>query len=101
MVVISIAAFVLLHVVQNLWRPILISRIDQATDHANSAVTLSVESQARRMATIVLAPLFGFAIDATSHGDAGQVGVYWPIAVVGAALAILMRISGRKLATAG
>tara|TARA_R110002072_G_scaffold299403_6_gene474984 strand:+ start:31176 stop:32447 length:1272 start_codon:yes stop_codon:yes gene_type:complete len=100
-VVISIAAFVLLHVVQNLWRPILISRIDLATDHANSAVTLSVESQARRMATIVLAPLFGFAIDATSHGDAGQVGVYWPIAVVGAALAILMRITGRKLATAG
>ena len=100
-VVMSIAAFVLLHVVQNLWRPILISRIDLATDHANSAVTLSVESQARRMATIVLAPLFGFAIDATSHGDAGQVGVYWPIAVVGAALAILMRITGRKLATAG
>lgn len=95
---ISIATFVLLHVVQNLWRPILISRIDSATDHANSAVTLSVESQARRMATIVLAPLFGFAIDATSHGDASQAGIYWPIAVVGAAIAILMQRTGRKVA---
>jgi MFS family permease len=96
---VSIAAFVLLHVVQNLWRPILISRIDQATDNANSAVTLSVESQARRMATIVLAPLFGFAIDTTSRGDAGQAGIYWPIAVVGCALAILMRLTGRRVAT--
>jgi MFS family permease len=95
-IAISIAAFVLLHVAQNLWRPILISRFDQATDNANSAVTLSVESQARRMATIVLAPLFGFAIDATCHGDAGQAGIYWPIAVVGATLAILMRLTGSR-----
>jgi MFS family permease len=98
-ITISITAFVLLHVAQNLWRPILISRIDSATGHANSAVTLSVESQARRMATIVLAPLFGFAIDATSRGDASQAGIYWPIAVVGAMMAIVMRLTGRKVAT--
>ena len=98
-VAVSIAAFVLLHVVQNLWRPILISRIDLATDNANSAVTLSVESQARRMATIVLAPLFGFAIDATSRGDANQAGIYWPIAIVGATIAILMRLTASKAAT--
>lgn len=92
---ISIGAFVMLHVVQNLWRPILISRIDVATDNNNSAVTLSVESQARRLMTIVLAPLFGFAIDTTSQADAASSGIYWPIAVVGATAALLMLASSR------
>lgn len=86
---VTITAFVLLHVVQNVWRPILLSRLDTATD-GSSAVTLSVESQARRTATMLLAPLFGIAIDTTQANADGQVGNYWPIAVVGAVLAMLM-----------
>jgi hypothetical protein len=86
---VTITAFVLLHVVQNVWRPILLSRLDSATD-GSSSVTLSVESQARRTATMLLAPLFGFAIDTTQANADGQVGNYWPIAVVGAVLAMLM-----------
>lgn len=89
----TITAFVLLHIGQNLWRPILISRLDHATNNANSAVTLSIESQARRMATIALAPLFGLAIDITSHGQALQAGIYWPIGIVGLTMAIAMRAS--------
>lgn len=86
---ITITAFVLLHVVQNVWRPILLSRLDSATD-GNSAVTLSVESQARRTATMLLAPLFGSAIDSTQANADGQAGAYWPIAAVGAGFAVWM-----------
>lgn len=93
---ISILAFVLLHVLQNLWRPILISRFDHATDHQNSAVTLSVESQARRLATMLLAPLFGLLVDACKSSPVATNGSYWPIAVVGCVLAVAMRVTARN-----
>jgi len=89
---ISIAAFVLLHVLQNVWRPILLSRLDHATD-GSSAVTLSVESQARRSATMLLAPIFGAVIDATQARADDAVGIYWPIAAVGGALALVMFVT--------
>ena len=79
----SIAAFVLLHALQNLWRPILITRIDQVTDNQNSAVALSIESQSRRLATVCFAPIFGLAIDTTRAASPNAHGIYWPIAVVG------------------
>lgn len=85
----SIAAFVLLAVAQNIWRPIFLSRLDAATD-GSSAVTLSLESQARRTATMVLAPVFGAAIDATQANPEAQAGDYWPIAAIGAALTLAM-----------
>lgn len=88
-ITISIAAFVMLHVIQNLWRPILLSRLDHATD-GSSAVTLSVESQARRTATMLLAPVFGAVIDATQAQSGDAIGSHWPIAAVGGALALLM-----------
>ena len=88
---VSIAAFVLLHVAQNVWRPIFLSRLDAIAD-GSSAVTLSVESQARRTATMLLAPVFGAAIDATQADTHAQIGEYWPIAVVGGSLAMLMLV---------
>jgi MFS family permease len=86
---ISIAAFVLLAVAQNIWRPIFLSRLDAATD-GSSAVTLSVESQARRATTMLLAPAFGAAIDMTQSTESAQIGDYWPIAAIGGALTLLM-----------
>ncbi len=43
-----IVAFLVLHVVQNLWRPILISRFDTYGSESQGATVLSIESQARR-----------------------------------------------------
>lgn len=87
---VSIAAFVLLHALQNLWRPILLTRIDQLTNNQNSAVTLSIESQGRRLATVCFAPIFGLAIDSARAASPDAHGIYWPIAIVGIVVGLVM-----------
>jgi MFS family permease len=79
-VVLTVLGFVAAHVLQNLWRPILVSRIDGIADGRDGATLLSVESQSRRLATMVLAPLVGWMVDV-----AGSVA---PIGVLGAAIAL-------------
>ncbi len=81
-----IAAFVALHVLQNLWRPILIGRLDERGSEFQGATLLSVESQARRAATMVMAPAVGFAIDTVA--GAGMGGSFWPIGVLGVAVTL-------------
>jgi MFS family permease len=86
-----ITAFVLLHVIQNLWRPILLGRFDAGSSEDQGATVLSIESQARRVATIVIAPLLGLAIDLVKAGDLG--GPFWPVGVVGAGAALLFLVT--------
>lgn len=74
-----IGGFVALHVLQNLWRPMLISRYDTHGDERHGATLLSIESQARRLATMVLAPVVGFGVDRWG---------FWPIGLVGLAVAL-------------
>lgn len=83
-----IAAFVLMHVLQNLWRPALISRIDAFGKESQGATVLSIESQSRRLATMALAPLLGVAMDAAQSGAIGD-GPFWPIGVVGVVVGLL------------
>ncbi|MBU1240422.1 hypothetical protein KJ865_12000, partial [Myxococcota bacterium] len=58
-----IAGFVLLSVLQNLWRPILVSRFDNHSSESSGATILSIESQGKSFATMLLAPLLGFLVD--------------------------------------
>jgi hypothetical protein len=81
-----VAAFIVLHVLQNLWRPILIGRLDERGGDLQGATLLSVESQMRRAATMVMAPLVGLAVDGVSAAGIG--GSFWPIGVLGVAVAL-------------
>ena len=81
-----VLAFVALSVLQDLWRPVLIARFDEHSNEAQGATVLSIESQARRFATMILAPLMGLAVDAAQSGGAG--GAFWPLGVVGLLAAI-------------
>ncbi len=84
-------AFVALIVLQNLWRPILVSRYDQHCDAARGATVLSIESQAQKLATLVVAPLTGLAVDAVvARGWPGQ---FWPIALIGVAASAAVIVS--------
>ncbi|MCA9158508.1 MAG: MFS transporter [Planctomycetales bacterium] len=77
-----VCAFVLLAILENVWRPILISRFD---DHAAAhlgATILSIESQWQRLATLIVAPLVGWSIDTIARN--GGPGHLWPIGVIGA-----------------
>jgi len=77
---VAVAGFVALYALRNVWRPVLVSRLDDVSDSAAGATLLSVESQARRVATMVLAPTLGWAVDAA--------GAFWPLGAVGVAIAL-------------
>jgi len=80
-----IPSFVAVHVLQSAWRPVIISRFDRHSAAARGATILSIESQSQRLATMVFAPLIGYAVDATTaHGFGGP---FWPIGALGALVA--------------
>ena len=93
-----IVAFVLLHVLQDMWRPVLMARFDSYGDEAQAATVLSIESQAQRFATMLLAPLIGLAIDATQSGGPG--GPFWPIGAVGLVVGLLVLVTSSPAKTA-
>jgi len=81
-----IAAFVVLNVAQNLWRPILITRFDTCGGAFQGATLLSIESQARRLATMMIAPILGWAVDKASVGTAHE--NLWPVGVAGVVISL-------------
>jgi len=83
---IAVLLFVLLYVIQNFWRPILITRISDKANEKNLATVLSIESQAKSIASMILAPSIGFAVD--WYLKANATGPYWPVAFTGVILAL-------------
>lgn len=85
-----ILGFIALYLMQNIWRPILISRFDDYASEAQGATILSIESQAKSVATLLIAPLLGASIDGLlklqQSGDYTH-GVFWPIGLLGALFA--------------
>ncbi len=84
---VAIGMFVLLDLVQNIWRPLLISRINACSDPALSATTLSIESQSRSLVAMAAAPVVGLAAD--------HLGL-WSIGVLGSVVAALFWARGRR-----
>ena len=91
---IAIIGFVLLYLIQNFWRPILISRFDAFATETHGATVLSIESQAKSVSTMVVAPILGAAVDFAKAQDLG--GEFWPVAVLAAAAALLILATARK-----
>ncbi len=79
-----IALFVGLAILQNFWRPGLISRFNAQSTPEMSATILSVEAQSKSLATIILAPLLGWLVD--------TVGNFSPVGIIGTAIAIAILI---------
>ncbi|MCA8957400.1 MAG: MFS transporter [Planctomycetes bacterium] len=82
---IVVTTFVLLHVLDNLWRPILTSWVYSVADSGRGATVLSVESQGHRVTTMALAPLLGWMVDCA--------GSLWPVAATALAIAVGFRIA--------
>ena len=91
-----ILCFVFLYMLQNVWRPVLISRIDEHSTEENGATILSIESQAKSLGTMVLAPLIGFVVDLAGGATAG-ISAFWPISIIGIVIAASFFVSGRKV----
>ena len=76
--VLAILLFVGLHILQNIWRPVQITRFDIYSDTSKGATILSIDSQAKSIFTMLIAPVIGFAVD--------QWG-FWPVGMLGAIIA--------------
>lgn len=92
--VVVVVSFVILIVLQNIWRPILVSRYDDHAEPGKGATILSIESQAQRLATLIVAPLAGLAIDLVSQS--GGPGQFWPIGIIGGGAALSILCFSRK-----
>jgi len=85
---VAIIGFIGLYVVQNFWRPILISRFEDYATEAAGATVLSIESQAKSVSTMVVAPVLGVLVDLVRAQNLG--GEFWPVATVAAIIALLI-----------
>ena len=81
-----ITVFVAMAALENAWRPVLISRFNAHCTPEMTATVLSIESQSKSAATIVLAPLLGWTVD--------LVGGFWTVGVVGTAITAAILLTG-------
>lgn len=99
----AVTAFVALSIIQNFWRPILISRVADEADATRMATVLSAESQAKTLFAAVLAPLLGLAVDLAGRwsGPASP-RRFLPVAIVGTGIAagmlLVSAVSSRRRA---
>jgi len=83
-----IVSFIGLYLIQNFWRPILISRFDAFATETQGATVLSIESQAKTTSTMLIAPILGMSVDLVkAHGLGGE---FWPVGATGALVAIFI-----------
>ena len=87
-----ILGFIALYVLQNIWRPVHISRFDAHSESALGATVLSIESQAKSIATMIIAPGVGYAVDVVKARAIGCLP-FWPAAVFGAAVALVFFVT--------
>ena len=80
----SVIAFMGIAALQNVFRPLLVSRFDDASEPRFGATLLSIEAQAGSVATLVLAPAIGAAVD--------HMGSLWPVGAIGAVMAAVVAI---------
>ena len=82
-----IVLFIGLAILQNFWRPGLISRFNAQSTPEMSATILSIEAQSKSLATIILAPLLGLLVD--------SVGNFSPVGIVGTCIAVAILLAYR------
>jgi hypothetical protein len=90
----AVIAFVTLSVLQNLWRPILISRVASLVDAAHTATVLSAESQAKTLFAALVAPCLGIAVDALSSSSG--LNYLLPVGIVGLVVGVLILATSRR-----
>jgi predicted MFS family arabinose efflux permease len=88
---VAIVAYLLVHLLHNIWRPMLLSRYDEFTPPERQATVLSVDSQAKSAFTMIFAPLVGLSVD--------HLGL-WPLGLVGLVVSIIGLFWNRRTVAA-
>jgi len=91
---VAVIGFIALSLLLNIWRPMLLSRFDVYASEAKGATILSVQSQARSVSTMIVAPLMGAAVDFARGQSLG--GEFWPVAVIAALVALYILLTPHR-----
>jgi len=91
---IAVVGFVFLSLIQNFWKPMLISRFDDFASETQGATILSIESQAKSVSTMLVAPVMGVTVDYLIGRNLG--GEFWPVATIAAIIALFIIITAKK-----
>lgn len=83
-----VLAYLVIHIIQNVWRPLLVSRFDELCQESQQATILSIESQSRRVAAMIFAPILGYALERSKHASNGSLEL-WPVGALGLSLALI------------
>ncbi|MBN8218899.1 MAG: MFS transporter [Spirochaetes bacterium] len=67
----AVGGFILLILLENLWRPLFLDRLDDVSDSKFGAAVLSVEAQFQSLGVMVFAPLVGRVVDQAGLSGAG------------------------------
>jgi len=94
-------AAVALLVLHDLWRPVLVSRLDACSSSDLGATVFSVESQARSLVATGVAVAMGVVLDAVNQGAAEADWRFWPIGVLGLVITALALSRPMPRPTAG
>ncbi len=86
---ICILAFVCLHTLLNIWKPVFVSRFHDNADIASAATTLSISNQSKTLAVAIAAPILGAVIDRITPAGISSATHFWPVAALGLAAAVL------------
>jgi MFS family permease len=63
--IIPVILFLCLYAFQNIWRPIVISQVNEYSPQEKTTTILSIESQSKSFFIFLFAPIFGYIIDHT------------------------------------
>lgn len=94
---IAVIGFIIISLMQNFWRPILVSRFDDFASETQGATILSIESQAKSISAMILAPVIGVAVDFLTGRNLG--GEFWPVAAMAAVIALFIILTAAKYKT--
>ena len=89
-----VVVFIFLSLIQNFWRPIQISRFDDFASETQGATILSIESQAKSVSTMIMAPIMGMTVDFLIGRNLG--GEFWPIATIAAVISLSIILTAGK-----
>ena len=89
----AVVGFVGLYLIQNYWKPIQISRFDAFATETSGATVLSIESQAKAVSTMLVAPLLGWTVDLVMANGIG--GGFWPVGSLAALITLLVLATTR------
>ncbi|MHC4870421.1 MAG: MFS transporter [Planctomycetota bacterium] len=80
--VIGVICFILIAVLQNVWRPIYIGRLNSSLDPDKGATIMSVDSQARSLFIFIAAPAAGYLVDNYGIFTLGIIGFLTNLSII-------------------